>query len=319
MKTHYRFSKLIALTGALMVSSLAVVAEENGIAHYNPGQTADFIDTLPGYPSFAYMNIFTYYDGKVGGGQPLPVRDGRVALNVKATSYSDSSVLLWETPLKVLGGDYSLFASIPYTWVTVSGDLQTGRGTGQTKDSASGIGDIYFVPAALGWTNGDFKWDGRFGLYAPSGAYSTTSLANPGLGFWTFEPEITFSWLSSKIGTEVSVFAGMDFNTENTAAHYTSGDVFHIDLTVAQHLPLFGGYVGVGANGYWMKQFTGDSGSGAVLGAFELQQLGLGPVVSYIRKIGKTELAVDLKWVPQIDVQNTMKGNYIWAKVALVF
>ena len=80
MKTHYRFSKLIALTGALMVSSLAVVAEENGIAHYNPGQTADFIDTLPGYPSFAYMNIFTYYDGKAGGGQALPVRDGQAAL-----------------------------------------------------------------------------------------------------------------------------------------------------------------------------------------------------------------------------------------------
>ena len=125
--------------------------------------------------------------------------------------------------------------------------------------------------------------------------------------------------LPEKYGFGYSAFAGVDFNTENTAAHYTSGDVFHIDLTIAQHLPLFGGYLGVGANGYWMKQFTGDSGSGAVLGAFKLQDLGVGPVVSYIRKIGKTELAFDVKWVPQLDVQNTMKGNYVWAKVALVF
>jgi hypothetical protein len=50
-----------------------------------------------------------------------------------------------------------------------------------------------------------------------------------------------------------------------------------------------------------------------------LQEVGVGPVVSYIRKIGKTELAVDVKWVPQIDVQNTMKGDYVWVKLALVF
>jgi hypothetical protein len=319
MNTNPGLNKLIMLTGALLASSLAVVAEENGIGHYNPGQTADFIDALPGYPSFAYMNIFTYYNGNVGGSQPLPVSGGRVALGVEATSYTDSSVLFWETPLKVLGGNYTLFASIPYTWVTVSGDVQTGPRTGKTKDSVSGIGDIYFVPAALGWTNADFKWDGRFGIYAPSGNYDKTSLANPGLGFWTFEPEVTFTWLSSKIGTEVSAFAGVDFNTENTAANYTSGDVFHLDLTVAQHLPLLGGFAGVGANGYWIKQFTGDSGSGAKLGGFYQQELGVGPVVSYIHKIGKTELAIDVKWVPQISVQNTMKGDYVWLKVAWVF
>jgi hypothetical protein len=148
---------------------------------------------------------------------------------------------------------------------------------------------------------------------------SASLLLNPETMHPLFEPEVTFSWLSSKIGTEVSAFAGVDFNTENTEAHYTSGDVFHFDLTVAQHLPLFGGYLGVGANGYWIKQFTGDSGSGAVLGGFEMQELGVGPVVSYIPKMGKTTLAIDVKWVPQIDVQNTMNGDYAWVKVALVF
>ena len=45
------------------------------------------------------------------------------------------------------------------------------------------------------------------------------------------------SWLSSKIGTEVSVYAGFDFNTRNEETGYHSGDVFHLDVTVAQHLP----------------------------------------------------------------------------------
>jgi hypothetical protein len=319
METHQGWYTVMALAGVLMVAAVAVMAEESGTGHYNPGQTADFGDSLPGYPSFAYMNIFTYYHGSAGGSQRLPISGGRVAVDLEATSYSETSVLLWETPLKVFGGYYSLFVSIPYVWLTVSGDVQIGPRTGQTKDSTNGIGDIYFAPLAIGWSKGDCKWDGRFGIYAPTGEYDKTDLANPGLGYWTFEPEVTFSWLSSKIGTEVSVFAGFDFNTENTEANYTSGDIFHIDLTVAQHLPLLGGVIGVGANGYWYKQFTGDSGSGATLGNFKAQELGIGPVVSYIRKMGKKALVIDAKWLPQIDVQNTMKGDYVWAKAALVF
>lgn len=307
------------LLGALALATLPVCGEENGIGHYNPGQMADFTDALPGYPSFAYVNIFTYYNGAAGGSEAFPISGGRLALGIDAVSYTDSSVLLWETPLKLLGGNYAVFASIPYTWLTVSGNVITGPKTGQTKQSVNGIGDMYFAPFALGWTNGDFKWDGRFGIYAPTGEYDKTALANPGLGFWTFEPEVTFSWISSKIGTEVSAFAGVDFNTENPESSYTSGDVFHLDLTVAQHLPFLGGIIGVGANGFWIQQFTGDSGAGAVAGSFKQQELGVGPVLSYIKKFKKTDLAVEVKWLPQMDVQNTMKGDYIWAKVALVF
>ena len=43
---------------------------------------------------------------------------------------------------------------------------------------------------------------GRLGIYAPTGEFDKTSLANPGLGYWTFEAKVTFSWSSSKIGTE---------------------------------------------------------------------------------------------------------------------
>jgi len=318
MTARGNLNKLIALIGALMLATLAAVAEESGTGHYIPGQTADFIDALPGYPSLEYENTFTYYKGSAGAGRPFPII-GQVELNDEATSYTDSSVLLWETPLKVFGGYYNVFASIPYTWLTVSGDLQVGARTVHTTDSVSGLGDIYFAPAAIGWSKGDFTWDARFGIYAPTGEFDKTSLANPGLGYWTFEPEVTFSWLSNKFGTEVGVFAGLDFNTENTTTNYTSGDILHIDFSVAQHLPFLGGSIGVGANGYWYRQITGDSGSSAVLGPFEAEQVGIGPVVSYIRKMGKTTLLIDVKWLPQIDVENMMKGNYVWAKAALVF
>jgi hypothetical protein len=95
-------------------------------------------------------------------------------------------------------------------------------------------------PLMLGWTNivPDLKLDTRLGIYAPTGEYDKRALASVGKNYWTFEPGVMASWLSSKIGTEVTLYTGIDFNTENTASDYTSGTSLHLDLTVAQHLPV---------------------------------------------------------------------------------
>jgi hypothetical protein len=39
-----------------------------------------------------------------------------------------------------------------------------------------------------------------------------------------------------------------------------------IDITLAEHLPMFGGFIGAGANGFSYKQSTGDSNPRARLG-----------------------------------------------------
>jgi hypothetical protein len=307
-----------------LVLVAAARAEEGGSGHYSPGQTASFIDQLPGYPAIAVVNYFTYYTGDAGGGRTLPL-GGNVAANAKATAYVDTVAVIYETPVRLLGGNYAPGLAIPFGSMTVDADITaTGpRGrerTGKASDTSSGLGDLTLYPFILGWTNGpDLKYDVRLGVYAPSGEYTQGALANLGKNFWTFEPTLSVSWLSSKIGTEVTVFAGMDFNTENSATDYQTGIEFHLDGTVAQHLPLFGGFVGVGANGFYYQQITGDSGSGAVLGSFEGRTVGVGPVLSYVHNIGKTSLVAELKWLPELDVQNRMKGDWIWFKLALVF
>ncbi|MDX9974816.1 MAG: transporter, partial [FCB group bacterium] len=161
----------------------------------------------------------------------------------------------------------------------------------------------------------------RFGIYAPTGDFTKGKLANVGLNYWTFEPSVSFSYLSSKIGLEISAFTGMSFNTKNDATDYQSGDVFHLDLTVAEHLPLSKyGYIGVGFNAFYWEQFTADSGPGAVLGSFEGRTQGIGPVVSYVSPpiCGHTILA-EVKWLPEIDVNNRLDGDYIWFKAVLAF
>jgi len=305
------------LAGMLTLATTAI-AEEGGSGHYLPGAMASYVDALPDREAFAYVNAFTYYDGSAD----RQFLGGRVALNINSTAYADASTALYQTPWKILGGQYAAAVTIPYVWMEVEADDQIGHHTGRHHDSVNGLGDIEFLPLMLGWTNGDVKFGGAFGVYAPTGEYKRGALANVGKNCWTFEPGLSVSWLSSQIGTEVSLFAGGDFSTENDQTHYQSGDVFHLDATVAQHLPLLGGFVSVGANAFYYVQFSADSGSGATLGDFEGHTLGVGPALSYSTKIGRnrtTDLVVEVKWLPELEVEHRLKGDTIWFKLALVF
>jgi hypothetical protein len=305
---------LIAVLFGLTLT-LSVRAEEGGAGHYMPGSTASFIDALPGHPSFAVENVFVFYGANVSASVPLPV-GGQTTLGLDATAYGDSLVAFYQTPLELFGGLYAAGAVIPFVWMEAEAQV----GGFQRRDTASGLGDIALIPFMLGWTNGpDLKYDVRFNIYAPSGEYDVGALANVGKNYWTFEPMISVSYLSSKIGLELTAFAGVDFNTENEDTDYQTGTQFHLDATVAQHLPLLGGVIGIGANGFYYQQITGDSGSGATLGDFEGRTVGVGPVLSYVRQIGKTTLATEVKWLPELDTEHRLKGDYIWFKLAFLF
>jgi hypothetical protein len=314
MKSKILFTLIVAAS----LAPRTLHAEEAGSGHYLPGATASFIDTLPGKEAFAYVNAFTYYNGSAGGSRQLDL-GGQVVANIDGTVYADTSFFLYETPWRFLGGQYAAAVAIPYVWMDVKGNVQVGPVTGNRRDTADGIGDMEILPLMLGWTNGDVKFGGQFGIYAPTGDFEEGRLANVGKNYWTFEPGLNVSWLSSKIGTEVSLFAGFDVSTKNNETDYQSGDVLHLDATVAQHLPLFGGFAGVGANAFYYQQFTGDSGTGAALGGFEGRTVGIGPVVSYAMKVGKTDVVAELKWLPELDVEKRLKGDTIWFKLALVF
>jgi hypothetical protein len=317
---------LTSLTCALALAT-PTRAEQGGSAHYMPGSMASFIDAFPGKPGgLAALNYFTYYDASAPASRPLPL-GGNLTLGVDATVYADSIVAFYQAPWNVLGGGLAFGVAAPYVWMEVEGQAQRIAPDGtlgpvtSVRDTANGIGDITIYPFMLGWTNlaPDLKVDARLGIYAPTGDYEVGRLANVGKNYWTFEPGIMASWLSSKIGTEVSLFTGVDFNLENQDMDYTSGTSLHLDLTVAQHLPLCGGFLGVGANAFYYQQLTGDSGSAAVLGGFEGMTCGVGPVLSYVRQVGKSQLLAEVKWLPELDVDKRMKGDFIWFKVGFLF
>ena len=311
-------TRVLASAVAFALLASVASAEEGGSGHYAPGATADFIDALPGKPAWVFADAFTYYHGDAT--PPIDFA-GKTTLNAHATLYADSIFALYETPLTLLGGNYAVGTVIPYVWLKVDANIKSiGPINPKQSDSTSGLGDIELLPFMLGWTNAlDMKYDVRLGIYTPTGAYEKGQLANAGRNYWTFEPALSFSWLSTKIGTEFTAFGGFDVNTENDATHYQSGTSFHLDGTVAQHLPLFGGFAGVGVEGFVYEQITADSGSGATLGSFEGHTYGVGPVASYAHKIGKVDFAGEVKWLPEVDVQKRLQGDYVWVKLGIVF
>lgn len=320
----YKILKTFSHTALLIALSLGSFtnarAEESGSGHYLPGAAASFIDALPGRPGLAVVNFFTFYDASASASRQLPF-GGSITAGIDATVYADTLAGIYTTPLKLLGGDYAVGLAFPFVRVDVEGTVTIGPITGAISDEASGPGDMTLYPFMLGWTDldGDLKYDLRLGIYAPTGDFDVGALANVGKNFWTFEPMVTLSYLSSKIGLEVSAYAGLDFNTNNDDTDYQTGDQFHLDMTVAQHLPLFGGFIGVGANGFYYQQISGDSGSGAKLGDFEGRTVGVGPVLSYAMKIDKSDLVAEVKWLPELDVENRLEGDYVWFKLAMAF
>ena len=297
------------------------LAAEGGATHYAPGTFASFVDALPGEPGFAAFSYFTYYNGDASGGREIPIA-GQITANIDATYYYESLGGFWVTPLKILGANYGIGASIPFVWADVDAEVTIpSAGSLKRSDSVSGLGDIEFWPLTLGWRalGNDLHVDALFGIYAPSGKFEKGRLANEGLGYWTFEPGVLITYLGQKNGLEFTTYIGADFNTQNTETDYTSGDVFHIDATMAQHLPLGRGVIGVGANGFYLQQLTGDSGSGAHLGSFKEMTAGVGPVLSYTAQFEKTTFAAELKWLPQLGTDKTLEGDYIWFKMGAQF
>jgi len=309
---------LLAWCGSGILLPPSLPAEEGGSGHYLPGSIASFVDGTPSAPTFVTRLNAIYYDGSFGGALPVA---GLAPVNVGAQSYAAGLTLLWRPKFELAPGlSYALSTTIPFVWLEVKGDLTAGARTVRRSSSVNGLGDMVLMPLMLNYTvSRDVHLDFRTGVYAPTGDYEIGRLANTGKNFWTIEPTVGFLYFGQKNGFEASVYAGLDFNTENEATSYQSGSQFHIDGTLAQHFKLAGGLAGVGVTGFWYDQLTGDSGAGATFGDFKAQTAGVGPVLSYASKVGGKDLIAEIKWLHEVETRYRLEGDYLWLKVIFKF
>ena len=315
MKT--RIILAAALMGAL---AFTAQAEEGGSGHYMPGSISDFVDGVPPKETFVVRYNLLYYNGSVSANPPLPIAALKT-LGADATIWAHGLTLLWRPPID-LGErwSYALSTTVPFMWADVSAKVVAGTTTVRRSSSVNGLGDIVLMPLMLNYNiNSNLNVETRLGIYAPTGDYEVGRLANTGKNFWTFEPTLGLRYFGVKNGREASVFVGADFNTENEDTDYQSGMQFHVDGTLAQHFPLFGGLAGLGVNGFWYDQLTGDSGSGATFGNFEARTTGVGPVLSYVTKVKKVDVIAEVKWLHEVDTTLRLQGDIVWFKLVAKF
>jgi len=312
-------AKFISLFALLMLLWGPVYGEEGGGGHYAPGGAATLIDLLPTEPGFIVQPIYMNYQGDAANSATFPIA-GRITANVEAEVNSVTLGALYTFNTKVLGAHYTVGVYTPYIWKDVTATLSSDLGSLRREDKVDGFGDIAFLPVGLAWKKENWQFGGRLPIYAPTGSYEVGRLANPGLNYWTFDPTLSLSYGSEKSGFNAALFTGMTFNTENNDTDYQSGSVLHVEASVQQLFPLGPGFIGIGADAFLYEQVTGDSGSGARLGDFKGRSIGIGPVIDYVLPFkGGSTLVAEFRWLPELDTENRVEGDYLWLKIAYKF
>lgn len=314
-------NRIVTLLASAMFSSLvalprAVNAGEGGTSHILPGANATLADLPPTAPGWFFKPMFLSYQGDATVRIPTAAgivtnADAKVETLILGGGYTFDPTVLG-------GAHYSVAAFLPYSWMDISADSEALGGI-SIQSEVSGFGDLTVAPVMLAWKSGDWQYDFLMPVYAPTGSYELGRLGNPGLNYWTFDPIVGVAYNNAKSGFNAAIHLGLAMNTENPDTDYHSGNLFHVDASVQQIVPLGSGFFNIGAEAWYFEQVTGDSGAGARLGDFEGRTAGIGPVLGYIQPIGQDKLVLEVKWLPELDTRNRLNGDFVWLKMIYKF
>jgi hypothetical protein len=320
---------LLACT-SLAVSVTGSVADENGISFWIPGLFGSLAATpqQPGW-SLTTINYFTDVSGggniavarEISIGQFNPALNANVSANVHANVDLQIFAPSYVFATPVLGGQLSATLLGAYGIndtglnATLSGTLGglPFMRTIDLQQTTGGFGDL--IPQlAIRWNAGV----NNFMTYAtgdvPVGQYSSTNLANIGLGHGAMDGGVGYTYLDPKTGHEFSVVSGLTGNFENPSTNYTSGLDWHLDWGASQFLTK---QLLVGLVGYVYDQVTPDRGCAPVICPFQSRVLGVGPQVGYIFPVGGMQGYLNLKAYGEFDNANRPDGWNVWLTFVL--
>ena len=284
-----------ALAGVL-ASAQASLAAEGGFSFYLPGAAGDIALAQSSEPGqLQVANSVYVQSGDVGAavlqGKANAGLDLTMALDIVGGSYTFEE--------KMLGATYTVGAAIPFGYAELEATITpAGGGAFSAKRDSSNIGDMALVPLELTWTIDNLSIQFGEAIYAPTGAYDVDKVVNIGLNRWGFDTTIAATYFNLETGTEVSLAPGVLVNTENDETDYQTGTEFHLDFTINQFLSET---FALGVRGYYYNQFTGDSGSGAILGDFQGESVGFGPGFVWFPAFAERKFVVLGKWIRRHD------------------
>lgn len=293
----------------LMAAPRMSSASEGAQSYYFPGSLGSFAVAVAPEPGLLIADSTFILDAKVD----RAVLQGKLNANLEITGV-----------FNVLAGQYTLQTPVLGARLTVGGmvfvpayvDIEATLGSGQFSKSDTGLGDALLMPAAFHWKAGDFHFKLAELVFMPTGHYDKDSKVNVGRNYWAFDTFAAATYLNMNTGTEVSVVPGFMTNTENDITHYRTGNEFHLDFMLNQFLAKS---FALGFQGYYYQQVSGDSGSGATLGDFEGESVGVGPALLWLPPWCDDKLVLSGKWLTDLDAEKRIESDWFLTTIAYRF
>jgi hypothetical protein len=257
-----KFNLKTLLTAAAGVAAFACSpanAYEGGVQWQSkPGVLIGASAGVPPPGIYMFDQVFTYqtnYAGPVTNSVVIPpgTKSGvQAAVDVQGFVFVPG----WT----FLGATYDAVLVQPFGMVSVGQPLSATHL--DAVDMFSGVHNTYIVPVELSWKLGTsgFAVKTGLGIYAPTGTVqgsvgpglSQNGFFNFGNKYWTFQPELIFSYLAGGYNLSAALYA--EFNTANQPDNYTQGDIFHADFTATK---TFGKWT-LGPVAYYVAQVSND-------------------------------------------------------------
>ncbi len=318
------------IVGAIATAGTPAWSDEGGVSAWLPG-TFGSMAAAPTVPGWALATVYYHTSLAAGGnvaasreieiGRFTPTATANLSANLNATGdlFFFAPSYTFATP--VLGGQAAIVMTsiFGHANASVNGTLTaslppfTVLRTDAINDSVTGFGDLYPI-ATLKWNQGVNNWMVYMNGDIPVGAYDRTRLINVGIGHGAVDGGGGYTYFNPQTGVEFSAVAGFTYNFKNTATDYQNGVDSHLDLAASKFISK---QVFIGAVGYVYNQITGDSGSGAKLGAFKSRVEAIGPQAGYIFPVGNMLGVLNLKGYWEFDAENRAKGWNTWLTFAI--
>lgn len=307
----------LCISVAILCASAPARASEGGASFYLLGSGGPEAAVMPPVTGLFFDNTLYIYDGSAKADRQFVV-GGNVVAGIDATIVGDFPSVLWVPSTNFLGGTLGLGVSVPYGAPIVDVNaILTGPGGQQiarsAHDSALVVGDPV-ATAVLGWKSGKFHAQVAGTVNIPIGAYRKDQLANLSFHRWIADASVAGTWNDPKSGWDISGKAGFTFNGRNDYTDYKTGTEFHLEGSVEKTLSP---HVSIGALGYYFKQVSGDSGSGARLGAFEGEVAALGATAALNVQLGRSPATFRMRAFKEFDVANRLEGKAFFLSLSL--
>ena len=184
------------LTGVVVTVLLSAVARAGEQGHYAPNSWSprDLISAPAGLTAFApYVSFYDADKARTGGGEEVDASQG---IDVGASSWMFTPVLVYTPPVKPLGADWATMLVPAYGEAGANARLTAfERNITLFDNNNTGWGDLYAVPANLTW-HLDPMWalSAQYSFWAPVGEYDAGRADNVGLGYWSHDFRGTVSF-----------------------------------------------------------------------------------------------------------------------------